>query len=515
MKNKKPSLRKRLERVKIALLIAFDIAAFFISMHFAALLFYNLTLGAFIAQNIYFTALALFAVILNFYFCDLYYTLKDFRRFRQITNLLLAVAFSFLLISFVAFWDRAFIVRRMFISFFFFMVFILTLANRVAFSILHKTLKDKNALFIGNTDIGRTLIEQIAMVEKSGRNLGINIVGYVSDEKEESGKKYTGALRLGGYEDIPQIVESKEVDLLIYAIDDLGNSRLNETIIHEKLTRVHLVSAIALFTAISGKIPYENISSSWLIEECLRGGKFVTTKIKRAVDLILGLVFFVFSLPLIAICAVAVKLETKGPAFFIQQRIGRFNKPFKFYKLRSMRTTQDMLAEPDNKKIAAAERWWELSNLIGEQLLEEEVLKKDLIFEKEQQEKEEGVHDIHKWRIARVGYFIRKFHIDELPQFWNVVKGDMSIVGPRPEMEMFIKQCEKTIPFYRLRLAVKPGVTGWAQVWYLHTSTQLEYKNKFKYDLYYLANMSLRLDFEIIVRTALRILGIPRIQPYS
>jgi lipopolysaccharide/colanic/teichoic acid biosynthesis glycosyltransferase len=94
-----------------------------------------------------------------------------------------------------------------------------------------------------------------------------------------------------------------------------------------------------------------------------------------------------------------------------------------------------------------------------------------------------------------------------------VIKGDMSIVGPRPEMEMFIKQCEGRIPFYRLRLAVKPGITGWAQVWYYHTSTLAGYRNKFKYDLYYLANLSLKLDLEIVVRTIFRIFGYPKIDP--
>ena len=110
-------------------------------------------------------------------------------------------------------------------------------------------------------------------------------------------------------------------------------------------------------------------------------------------------------------------------------------------------------------------------------------------------------------KITRLGRFLRKTHLDELPQLLNVVMGDMSIVGPRPEMELYVARCEKRVPLYRLRLAVKPGITGWAQVFYFHTSTLTGYRRKLEYELYYLKNMSLRLDLEILIRTFFLLLG--------
>ena len=235
---------------------------------------------------------------------------------------------------------------------------------------------------------------------------------------------------------------------------------------------VDLISAIALYEAISGMIPYEFIDSSWLIEDCLRGNKFVQSRLKRALDIVLGSVFFIATLPLVAVLVALIKITMGGDPFFVQGRVGRLGKPFKIYKLRTM--IPGAVGEP-----ADAEGW----------------------------------HEKNEDRITRLGGFLRKYHLDELPQFYNVIKGDMSIVGPRPEMEMFIRDCEKKIPFYRLRLAVKPGITGWAQIRFLHTSTLIGYQEKFRYDLYYLSNQTFRLDLEIIVRTILRLVGFPRIKP--
>ena len=134
------------------------------------------------------------------------------------------------------------------------------------------------------------------------------------------------------------------------------------------------------------------------------------------------------------------------------------------------------------------------------------------IGKKKQLEGLEGLPEKDEERVTRIGRTLRKYHLDELPQFLNVIKGNMSIVGPRPEMEVYIEQWEGEIPSYRLRLAVKPGITGWAQVWFGHTSTLKGYKNKFQYDLYYLSNLSLKLDLEIMVRTVFRILGYPKIK---
>lgn len=182
---------------------------------------------------------------------------------------------------------------------------------------------------------------------------------------------------------------------------------------------------------------------------------------EKLIDRVLGFLLLCLSLPVVAVCGYLIKRESPGPILFTQQRIGQQGQPFTIYKLRTMRPV-------DQHDHATAEGW----------------------------------HHTQEARITSVGRFLRRTHLDELPQLINVVKGDMSLVGPRPEMEIFIKACEETIPFYRLRLDVKPGMTGWAQVAFRHTSTLEGYRDKFEYDLYYLSHLSLRFDLEILARTA-------------
>jgi exopolysaccharide biosynthesis polyprenyl glycosylphosphotransferase len=471
-------MRKRFNRADIGFLLVLDIAAFFIALKFAASFFYSASMLSFMGAHLYFAIFAITIIIANFYFFDLYYTLKDFRRYRQLVNLILAIGFSFLLIGAIAFWDKTLAVKRPFLIFFFSALFILASVNRIIFSIFRVKFFYKNTLVIGNTEIGHLLIKRIKQLRKEGRKIGINIIGYISGEEANPNVEYSGVPHRGGYGDIAKVIESNDVSLLIYALDEIliytldepGTSRAIEAIIREKLKGVDLISAVSLFTAISGKIPYEYVNTAWLIEECLRGNKFTEVRLKRAADLVFGILFFLFSLPVVMICALLIKIGSKGPVFYVQERIGKFSRPFKTYKLRTM--------------IASSEK---------------------------QPVTPEGWHERNKERITRIGEFLRKYHLDELPQFLNVIKGDMSIVGPRPEMEMFTRQCEDKIPFYRLRLAINPGITGWAQVWHGHTSTLTGYKSKFQYDLYYLSNLSLKLDLEIIVRTIFRIFGYPRI----
>ncbi len=242
---------------------------------------------------------------------------------------------------------------------------------------------------------------------------------------------------------------------------------MDEILIREKLAGCNLISAIALYSALTGRVPYKDVSTSWLIEDCLRANKFTQIKVKRVMDIVFGGLFFLISLPVGLLCAAIIKVGTKGAVFYVQERIGTFGVPFKIYKFRTMCEIEKGVEE-------TAENW----------------------------------HKMNEQRITPVGKWLRKFHLDEIPQFINVIRGNMSIVGPRPEMAMFTDQCEKKIPFYRLRLAVKPGLTGWAQVWYRHTSTLSGYRQKFEYDLYYLSHISVKLDLEIMIRTVLHVLGI-------
>ena len=207
------------------------------------------------------------------------------------------------------------------------------------------------------------------------------------------------------------------------------------------------------------RLPVSQISSEWLLTE---DGFSLNTRgslrrLKRAADLLASLALLIITSPVMLCAALAVRLESPGPVIYSQRRVGLFGREFTVYKFRSMRS--------DAEKNGAV---W--------------AVKSDP-------------------RVTRVGRILRKTRIDELPQLWNVLKGEMSLIGPRPERPEFVQQLEEQIPFYSLRHAVKPGVTGWAQVCYPYGSSVDDSRRKLEYDLYYVKNMSLLLDIRITLKT--------------
>ena len=179
--------------------------------------------------------------------------------------------------------------------------------------------------------------------------------------------------------------------------------------------------------------------------------------VKRVMDICIAVFLLIITSPLLLLTAIAIKLDSKGPVFYKQQRIGLYSRPFTVYKFRSMRTD----AEKDGPQ-------WAKKN---------------------------------DSRITRVGKIIRKFRIDEVPQLLCVLQGDMSMVGPRPERSVFIEELRKTIPFYASRLKMKPGLTGLAQVRHHYDNDIEDVKIKLGYDIYYLSNASILLDIQILIRT--------------
>jgi exopolysaccharide biosynthesis polyprenyl glycosylphosphotransferase len=182
-----------------------------------------------------------------------------------------------------------------------------------------------------------------------------------------------------------------------------------------------------------------------------------TRRVKRVVDVSLSLCGLVVSLPLMALLCIAVRLDSPGPALFVQKRIGRQERPFELYKFRTMRHGSE------NERAYAG--------------------RKD------------------DPRITRVGKVLRLFRLDELPQLWNVLKGDMSLIGPRALMEEEVREFNPAVPYFSLRHTVRPGITGWAQVNYRHGATKEDALEKLQYDLYYLKNMSFLLDLDILLKT--------------
>jgi exopolysaccharide biosynthesis polyprenyl glycosylphosphotransferase len=178
---------------------------------------------------------------------------------------------------------------------------------------------------------------------------------------------------------------------------------------------------------------------------------------KRAFDLLTASLLLLVSWPFMLLVALAIRLESQGPALYVQERVGENDRPFKLYKFRSMRT--------DAEQTGA--RW----------------------------------ATVDDDRVTRVGRFIRKVRLDELPQLWNVLRGDMSIVGPRPERPQFVEQFKQRIPYYGLRHCVRPGLTGWAQLRYPYGASEADAIEKLRYDLFYVKNHGFQFDLMVVLQT--------------
>ncbi len=246
---------------------------------------------------------------------------------------------------------------------------------------------------------------------------------------------------------------------VVLAIEERRNALPLKDLLRVKTTGVHVSEYSSFLERETGRIDLASVNPSWLIfSDGFASGRMLSGIAKRAFDIAASALLLVFAAPVIAITAILIKLESTGPAFYRQRRIGLFNEPFDILKLRSMR--QD--AEVGGKAVWAAEQ---------------------------------------DPRITRIGRLIRKVRIDELPQCWSVLKGEMSFVGPRPERPQFVAELEEHLPYYAERHMVKPGITGWAQINYPYGASIEDAHHKLEYDLYYAKNYSPFLDLLILLQT--------------
>ena len=258
---------------------------------------------------------------------------------------------------------------------------------------------------------------------------------------------------------LTQTAQRLGVDEIIVALTERrsGSMPLRE-LLDCKLSGVRVFDITTYFERMLGQIRIDFVNAGWLIFGDGFNQGFYRTAVKRIFDILCSSVLIVLAAPVMLITAIAIKLESKGPVFYRQERVGFNGKPFLVTKFRSMRTD----AEQDGKP-----RWATANDS----------------------------------RVTRVGNIIRLIRVDELPQLFNVLTGDMSLVGPRPERPFFVEQLTNEIPYYAVRHSIKPGVTGWAQVRYQYGSTIEDSQEKLQYDLYYVKNHSLFLDFVILIET--------------
>jgi sugar transferase (PEP-CTERM system associated) len=301
------------------------------------------------------------------------------------------------------------------------------------------------------------LAEMVTNLESTGAR-PFRIVGFLDDDPGAADSLPEGRPLLGKTKDLSTIVEEVRPDLVVVAQTDRRGSFPSAALLDCRLRGINVEDWPTFYEKETGCILVSDLRPSWLI---FADGFVKTARteiLKRGVDVSLSLLGLLLALPLMAVVAIAIRLESRGRVLFRQTRLGQNGRVFVIYKFRSMGHD----AEDSTGPVWA------------------------------QQEDP---------RVTRVGRIIRRTRLDELPQLINVLLGDMSFIGPRPERPEFADQLEKSIPYYRARLSVKPGITGWAQVRYRYGASIEDAREKLQYDLYYVKNLSLFLDLLILLNT--------------
>lgn len=310
---------------------------------------------------------------------------------------------------------------------------------------------------------GKTALDTAEAVWER-RDAGYRIAGFISENGAKPMDKLGRSVILGKGPDLESVIINEKIDRVVIAVRERRGAFPTEALLKMSLAGdVSIEECTSFFERITGKVHVDMLRPSWLIFAGRRRDSPVKTLFREMMHRLLALFGLVFSLPFSILTAILIKLESRGPIFYKQERVGKGGKPFNVIKFRSMRTD----AEKDGKPI------WAVTN---------------------------------DERITRVGKVIRATRIDEIPQFWNILKGDMNFVGPRPERPHFVKQLATEIPYYDHRHLVAPGLTGWAQIKYPYGGSVADAIQKLQYDLYYIKNQSLTLDLVIVFETVKTVL---------
>jgi sugar transferase (PEP-CTERM system associated) len=400
-------------------------------------------------------AIFVFAVLIGFYYNDLY----GGRAPRGVTILALRVI-------------QAFVAAGVLLAFLYFFVPDLALGRGIA--VIHPPIAFaallawrffyywalKQESFVENVLILGTGSAAVGLAREllGHRSEGFRVVGFLSREPADVGKSLFNPSVVGTYEDLLETAERFNVHSVVVALDDQRGVLPLSELLTCKLRGIHVAQATEFFESLTGQLPVRNLRPSAIIfSQGFRKSRFFMTT-RRALEFALALVGLVIVAPILLLAAIAIVLESGFPVLFRQERVGQHGRTFTLLKLRTMR--QD--AEKNGAVWASAG---------GDP------------------------------RVTRIGKLLRTSRIDEFPQLVNVLRGDMSFVGPRPERPVFVEELQAHIPYYGERHSVKPGITGWAQVRHGYTSTIEESEAKLRYDLYYIKNMSFWLDLQILLDT--------------
>lgn len=321
----------------------------------------------------------------------------------------------------------------------------------------------RRMLIIGAGKAGRTMADAYKNLQPPP----FHLIGFIDDDRKMIGKKLEGFPILSSSVDLLDIVDSESITDLIIAITGEMHGSTFQTVLDAQERGLEIIPMPTLYEELLRRVPVQHLESEWLIrsfmDEARVSGLFEVGK--RLLDILGALIGLGICIVLFPLTAMIILIDSGFPIMYSQTRAGKNGKPYKIYKFRTM--FQD--AEKDGNVHPAEE---------------------------------------NDERVTRTGIFLRRTHIDELPQFWNVLRGEMSIIGPRAERPVHVAEYQKHIPFYRARLLVKPGITGWAQINYGYSATIPQTVVKLEYDLYYIKRRNLAMDISIILRTVGQVIGL-------
>ncbi len=374
-------------------------------------------------------------------------------RWGYFPRLVISLAFGFLTFLLLLSFDPRAVFPPATVAYALLVALLGTAVTRFAYiALVNRESRKRHVLVLGT---GRRARAVRSLASGSLARPGFHLVGFVPFGERELAAEAAPLLRT---QPLADIARSHHVSEIVVASRDRRQILPMKELLECKLRGVQVLDVTTFFEQEGGLIELESLNTSWLVfADGFRQG-FSRTTIKRLFDIIASTLLLVLALPVMAVVALAIWIDDRGPVLYRQERVGQGGAGFLLLKFRSMR----IHAEHDG-----APKWASENDA----------------------------------RVTRVGRIIRKLRLDELPQAVNVLRGDMSFVGPRPERQFFVADLEKRIPFYSYRHTLKPGITGWAQVNYPYGASVDDAREKLKYDLYYVKNNSLFLDFIILIQT--------------
>lgn len=314
----------------------------------------------------------------------------------------------------------------------------------------------RKALIVGAGWAGRTIAQAI----HENLSMDYEIVGFIDDASQKQGQIIEGVPVLGNHSNLVALAGEIGISEIVLAITRDMSGDMFQAVMDCNERGIQITPMPILYEQMTGRVAVEHVGDNWFVVLPMNGVSAFSPFVlfKRLVDVIVSVIGFAFLLALLPFAALAIYLESPGPIFYSQARVGRAGRTFQLIKLRSMAPDAEQDGQP---------RWAKANDA----------------------------------RVTRVGRLLRRTRLDELPQFLNVLRGEMSLIGPRPERPEFVAELQKYIPFYRSRLAVRPGLTGWAQINYPYGSSVEDALVKLQYDLYYIKHKSLYLDLLILLKT--------------